>query len=563
MNAPMPRSLPTERADPPERFGLLVRLGVIVGVLAVEVLLISSLIQSAPLESLVGAARVVHAIQHLVFRFLIAYVASLALLTYLRGSDTVAAISATARDAPIRVQWFVIHALLLLPLGVLSVQLYRTASNSSFAAVATAWHLSGLAAALSLFAAAAPLAVWRRALCQTGGVRLFALAPASVAVIAIKTSQQFWTPAAAFTFRLVRFSLRPLYPSLQGDAATLTLYTGRFAVTVSEACSGLEGVGLMLAFCSAWLFYFRREYAFPRALVILPIAAALAFLLNAARIAALVAIGDAGYVRIATVGFHSQAGWILFNLTAIGVAGFARQSRWLHRANTALDDTGLMAGAGNSAEKGAAAGNPAAPYLMPLLAILAAGMTAHALSEGMELLYPLRLTCGVIALYAYRRRYMGLDWSWSWRGVAAGFSVFCIWMVFARLLTAPSGVPDELMRLPSLLRGGWIICRVTAAIVTVPLAEELAYRGFLMRRIVAENFESVALQSVRWTAIAISAIAFGITHGHLWLAGIIAGLAYGVLAAKTGKMGECVIAHATTNAFLAAYVILFGQWQLW
>ncbi len=50
----------------------------------------------------------------------------------------------------------------------------------------------------------------------------------------------------------------------------------------------------MLAFCTAWLWYFRREYVFPRALVILPGAVLLIFLLNAVRIAALVLIGDAG-----------------------------------------------------------------------------------------------------------------------------------------------------------------------------------------------------------------------------------------------------------------------------
>src|SRR4029077_2254166 len=88
----------------------------------------------------------------------------------------------------------------------------------------------------------------------------------------------------------------------------------------SEICSGLEGVGLMLVFCTAWLWYFRREYIFPRALSVLPIAVLVIFLLNALRIAALVFIGDAGYQGVASVGFHSQAGWIAFNLAAFGAA---------------------------------------------------------------------------------------------------------------------------------------------------------------------------------------------------------------------------------------------------
>jgi hypothetical protein len=32
---------------------------------------------------------------------------------------------------------------------------------------------------------------------------------------------------------------------------------------------------------------------------------------------------------------------------------------------------------------------------------------------------------------------------------------------------------------------------------------------------------------------------------------------------RTGKIGECVLAHATTNALLAGCVLVGEQWQLW
>jgi hypothetical protein len=32
---------------------------------------------------------------------------------------------------------------------------------------------------------------------------------------------------------------------------------------------------------------------------------------------------------------------------------------------------------------------------------------------------------------------------------------------------------------------------------------------------------------------------------------------------RTNKLGESIAAHATTNALLAVYVLLFGRWQLW
>jgi len=43
----------------------------------------------------------------------------------------------------------------------------------------------------------------------------------------------------------------PILPTLKADAATRVLRTPDFAVEVSSICSGLEGVGLMLAFCLA------------------------------------------------------------------------------------------------------------------------------------------------------------------------------------------------------------------------------------------------------------------------------------------------------------------------
>ena len=532
---------------PQPRFGLLTRLLVAAALLAVETLLISGLIQSPALDALTGAAKITHDIQHWAFRFAIAYAGSFAILLYLRGSGSIASVTTIAADAPVRITWLLVHIALLAPFALLSSQLYR-AGTVPFAVLSLAWHACGFAAAMALFAGIAPRPVWVNALRQTGALPIYSLLPAAGALLIFKLSQLLWVPAAALTFRLVGIAVQPLVPSLRLDASTLTLTTDHFAVQVTEICSGLEGVGLMLAFCTAWLWYFRREYIFPRALIIVPLAVLLIFLLNTARIAALLLIGDAGHERIATVGFHSQAGWIAFNLAAFGVAYAAKHSAWLNRAAH-----GPAAGAHDAT----------AAYLMPLLAILAAGMVAHAVSAGFDFLYPLRVLGAVAALWAYRLSYDTLDWRFTWRGVSTGVAIFGVWAAVAHFVTTPAAMPDDLARLPGAARDAWLGCRTAAAIITVPIAEELAYRGFLMRRIAGAAFESVGLQSVRWPAIIISAVVFGIMHGSLWVPGIVAGIAYGAVAVKTGKIGESVAAHATTNALIAIQVLLLDQWQLW
>jgi CAAX prenyl protease-like protein len=102
-----------------------------------------------------------------------------------------------------------------------------------------------------------------------------------------------------------------------------------------------------------------------------------------------------------------------------------------------------------------------------------------------------------------------------------------------------------------------------AAVFTVPLAEELAYRGYLMRRLTHRDFDSLPFQSVRWPALALSALVFGAAHGALWLPGIAAGMALGWLVVRTGRIGESVVAHAVANGLIGACVLGANQWQLW
>ena len=65
-----------------------------------------------------------------------------------------------------------------------------------------------------------------------------------------------------------------------------------------------------------------------------------------------------------------------------------------------------------------------------------------------------------------------------------------------------------------------------------------------------------------WFALLASSVIFGVSHGAMWLPGIGAGLGFGLLAVRTGKIGEAVAAHAVANAGIAAYVLCFDQWQL-
>jgi CAAX prenyl protease-like protein len=108
----------------------------------------------------------------------------------------------------------------------------------------------------------------------------------------------------------------------------------------------------------------------------------------------------------------------------------------------------------------------------------------------------------------------------------------------------------------------WLGFRVVGSTLTVPLAEELAFRGYLTRKLVSPGFETVRPGHFTWVSFIVSSVAFGLLHGR-WLAGTLAGMACEWALYRRGQFTEAVYAHLTTNALIGAYVLCFGRWWMW
>jgi CAAX prenyl protease-like protein len=104
--------------------------------------------------------------------------------------------------------------------------------------------------------------------------------------------------------------------------------------------------------------------------------------------------------------------------------------------------------------------------------------------------------------------------------------------------------------------------RWIGAALIVPLMEELFWRSFLMRWIQSPQFETVLPQRIGPKAIVLATFVFMLAH-TLWLAAVIAGLAYALLYVRTGKLWVPVIAHAVTNGVLGGWVLMTRQWSFW
>jgi CAAX prenyl protease-like protein len=126
-----------------------------------------------------------------------------------------------------------------------------------------------------------------------------------------------------------------------------------------------------------------------------------------------------------------------------------------------------------------------------------------------------------------------------------------------------NGIASGLASWPDSAKITWLALRTLGAVITVPIAEELAFRGFLIRRVISRDFELLSPRSFTFLSVLVSSVAFGLLHGDRWLAGIVAGLLYAVAFLRRGRIGDAVAAHATTNALLAGWVLIRGDWYMW
>lgn len=144
---------------------------------------------------------------------------------------------------------------------------------------------------------------------------------------------------------------------------------------------------------------------------------------------------------------------------------------------------------------------------------------------------------GVVVYVAWVR----MNWPWAMQGQPAGYEPFRAGAMAGAVLT---------------------VIRLFGAAVIVPVMEELFWRSFLIRYLVASPFASVRLGTFTPLSFGVTIVLFGLEH-HLWLAGMMAGVAYSLLLYKTGRLWPCIWAHAITNLLLGIHVLWTREWYWW
>jgi exosortase E/protease (VPEID-CTERM system) len=533
-----------EHVDSAGRRGLALLLGAVV----VEYLILSVSFDAAPwlahvqLTEQLGAVKLVGP----------ALFAAIAGVFALGGSKWIHALGglANARPEP-RVQRLLLalHAASFIALYALSRHIFVEpfGVNDHGGAWFAAWTALGSLTMGCLLAAFIDIASIGRLLRQNAMLVIGAAVLATIAWHAGAIAGSFWEHTSGPMMRLLDATASVLFEGGHADPQTRIMSTPRFAIEIAPACSGYEGIGLILVFLSGFLFMARERLSFPRVLVVLPIGVAVVWLVNLVRIVALFAVGEYVSPTLAVNGFHAFAGWILFCATALALV-YWTDNRFSSQPADQLDksfDTATTA------------------YVGPMLAVIAVSLLTGLFATDIDLLYVARAVAGVLVLWLCRGYYAPLRSTPSVASVVVGLLIAGLWIV---LIEPPAGgispIAAEFETLTPASRVLWLIGRVFGLVVIAPITEELAFRGYLLRRLQAGDFSHVP--GTQWTvpAVLISSLLFGAIHADL-IAGTAAGLLFAFAMLHRGKVVDAITAHVVANAVLAVVGLARGAYWLW
>ncbi|MCS7305444.1 MAG: CPBP family glutamic-type intramembrane protease [Thermoguttaceae bacterium] len=198
------------------------------------------------------------------------------------------------------------------------------------------------------------------------------------------------------------------------------------------------------------------------------------------------------------------------------------------------------------------------------------------------LVYTLKILLTCVAVGLVWPVYRQFPWRVSLGAVGVGIGGLIIWLGFGALnlerkwlepiglgalidLGARSGFdPFRVFhQQPVWLLWAFVALRLFGMIGVVALVEEFFLRGFLMRYVLQADWWQAPIGSLRPAALVACVLYAVLSHPAELFGASIWFLFVSLLAYKTKNIWDCVVAHATTNLLLGAYILLLAEWQYW
>ena len=146
-------------------------------------------------------------------------------------------------------------------------------------------------------------------------------------------------------------------------------------------------------------------------------------------------------------------------------------------------------------------------------------------------------------------------------GILVGLAIFALWIWAPAWPYSEPVAPEGLPYAPQTCGWPLTIAKLIGSAFIIAPAEELFFRSFLYRKLIARDFTSIPLSKFDLSAFLWVMFLFTLEHDRP-IAAAITGAAYGLLAIRFG-ISTAIIAHDTTNLVLALHVIFNNAWQFW
>ncbi|HLL89564.1 MAG TPA: CAAX prenyl protease-related protein [Tepidisphaeraceae bacterium] len=212
-------------------------------------------------------------------------------------------------------------------------------------------------------------------------------------------------------------------------------------------------------------------------------------------------------------------------------------------------------------------------YLLPMGAFLALTWAGGNWPATYPYTYTAKTLVAAALLWALWRHYTPPRWSHLGLGVLVGVvgvfqwvlmekGLLALWPDYPRARMDPVD-PFSYFDSPA-ADWAWIAVRLLGPALVVPVMEELFWRDFLWRSLLAPNdFKLAHVGEWDGKVFAMVAVFFAGVHLQMWATSVVWAVLVGWLLVRTRSLGACIVAHGVTNLLLGAYVLWTKDWMFW
>ena len=186
-------------------------------------------------------------------------------------------------------------------------------------------------------------------------------------------------------------------------------------------------------------------------------------------------------------------------------------------------------------------------YILLIISYLLFPLILKLFISSSSLVYYITLFFIFIILLYYYPKYK-IKFEFKLISIFTGILIFVIWVLL-------DGNYPLLFNIETLeiVNNFQLTIRFLGFIIITPFVEEIFTRGFLIKYLIKEKFNTVSNGKFTWFSFIGTVLFFGFSHAE-WLQGLTAGIMLNLLYYKSKNVSNCILAHSIANILLWIFI---------